>query len=191
MQEKSSDINENFSVVYYVKFKLAAPKMRPLCQEIESRSHQRQYILCSIKLFVFWSVQPDIFLVILVCSYATLVTDCYSAYFQQRRMLLEGEVYRKLLSISQSGDINHIVCSLCIWSAERGTDVQRRETLQKSVLCRYEWDVRIWLTFVKQNTSCIFFSFQRSPLVYGNHQILYTQYINTHTHRKLTRNSLC
>jgi hypothetical protein len=147
MQEKSRDAIENFSVVYYVKFKLAAPKMRPLCQEIESRSHQRPYISSSFKFFVLLLLQLDIltffltFIWFLVPSYATLGTDCYSVYFQQRRVLLEGEVYRKLLTISQSGDINLIVCYLynqLIWGC-----TFRREKSYRNISFRYEWDVRI------------------------------------------------
>jgi hypothetical protein len=65
------------------------------------------------------SISSENHILILECmwSYATLISDCYSAYFQQRRILLEQEVNRQLILISQSPDLNTIVCfslSLCL-----------------------------------------------------------------------------
>jgi hypothetical protein len=66
------------SLIFYVDFKLVAPKVKPLCTEIENRSGQREY--------------------------AALLSDCHTVYFQQRRLLLHDLVSKNLLSVSTTSN---------------------------------------------------------------------------------------
>ena len=80
---------EEFETRAYIKFRALADTLRPLCQEIESRAHRKEY--------------------------QSLLSDCHYCYFQQRNRLLYASVDRAIRSFAQLEDLSAMIRSGCAY----------------------------------------------------------------------------